>query len=325
MLAPWTALVAFAFAQEAVVPVAVPSAVAAPEVSATRVVDRVVAVVNDEVVLLSEVYEYSDYLDEAVAEGGEGARLGAEEEVVELLIERILVLETVEQLSLEATDTQVDRAIDDVARRNGLDREQLRAEVERSGMPWEAYRAELRAQLGENNFQMAVIRPRVNLSEDELRDAYRRLTVDAPASADVLALFLATPDPAGRDAALAQAEALRARVLAGEDFAALSREYDQGPFGEKGGEMGRFAPGDLAGPLDAAVQATPTGGVSTPVATDRGVFLFKVAQRVASGSSFEDVRARLEMQVAESRMAEEQQRWFQQARRQAAVRVMLQP
>lgn len=318
------ALVGLAGAQEGSSPPP-PAEASGASPAAPGVVDRVVAVVNDEVVLLSEVYEYRDYIEEAVRARGEAARLEAEKEVVERLIERILIKETVAQLGLGATDTQIDRAIDEIASRNQLDREQLRAEVEKSGLPWEVYRAELRAQVEENNFLMGVIRPRVNLSEDELRDAWRRMTAELPASAELQAIFLAGGDAAATEAARLQAESLRARALAGEDFASLARQYDQGSFGARDGAFGRFAPGELMAELDAAVQATPTGSVSTPVVTDRGVFLLRVVSRASVGPAFEEVRARLENQVASDRMEEEQRRWYQQARRQAAVKVLLGP
>lgn len=320
------ALVGLAGAQEGTAP-SLPAGASAAVAStaAPRVVDRVVAVVNDEVVLLSEVYEYSDYIEEAVRARGEAVRLDAEKEVIERLIERILIKDTVAELGLGATDTQIDRAIDDIASRNNLDREQLQAEVEKSGLAWEVYRAELRAQIEENNFLMGVIRPRVNLSEDELRDAWRRMTAELPASAELQAIFLAGGDAAATEAARLQAESLRARALAGEDFASLSRQYDQGTFGARDGAFGRFAPGELMAELDAAVQATPTGSVSAPVVTDRGVFLFRVVSRASVGPAFEEVRARLENQVASDRMEEEQRRWYQQARRQAAVKVLIGP
>lgn len=287
------------------------------------VVDRVVAVVEDEVILLSEVYEFSTYIDEAVAAGGEAARAQAESEVLERLIERILIDRTVQELGLGATETQVDRAIDEIARRNGLDRDTLRAEVEKSGMPWEVYRDELRAQLEEGTFLNAVVRPRVTITEDELRDAWRRLTAGGPAVAEVQAIFLPAGDEAARQAALVQAEALRARAAAGEDFAALSAQFDQGGFGARGGVMGRFAPGDLTAALDAAVQGTAVGAVAAPVAIEQGVFLLRVSDRSTAGPAFEDVRDRLEAQVGEEHMVDEQKRWYQQARREASVRVML--
>ena len=204
------------------------------------------------------------------------------------------------------------------------DEEQLRAEVEKE-MTWAAYRAELSKGLQEMKFAQSVLRPRINITEDELKDAFIRMTQDSPQTAHVQAIFLSWP-VGGDDAARAAVRA-RAAKVAGEavvgDFAALSKQYDEGPFGAAGGEMGTFKPGELVGPLDTAVQKTATGAVSTPVETEQGIFLLKVAERTAGDADFESMRPKLEEAVFQSRMADEEERWYQQAKRAAAIRILL--
>lgn len=290
------------------------------------VADRVVAVVNDDVVLLSEVYAFDTYIDEQVAAGPDPvvARAQAEREVVDRILQQRLVAQEVQRLSLEVNDQEIDRNIDDIAQRNGLDRDQLRAEVEKE-MTWAAYRAELAKGLQEMKFAQSVLRPRINITEDELRDAFIRMTSDSPQVADVMAIFLSWPvggDEAAREALRQKAAKVSAEASAG-DFAAVSKQYDEGPFGAVGGEMGKFKPGELVGALDEAVQRTATGAVSSPVETAQGIFLLKVAARTAGDTDFEAMRPKLEEAVFESRMAEEEERWFQQARRAAAIRVLL--
>lgn len=300
-----------------------PIAPAAPA-AAGAVLDRVVAVVNDEVVLLSEVYEFSDFIEEQVA-AGENRRV-LELQLVERLIERVLVDQEVARLHVEVTDQEVDRAIDDVAQRNGLERDALRAEIEKGGYTWEAYRSELRANLREMKFAQTVLRPRITISEDELRDAFVRANQGVAVDAHVLAIFLGWPeDPAGADAVRARAAQLVGEATAGADFAELSRTNDQGPFGVQGGEMGRFKPGELVGALDGAVIATATGAVTQPIETPQGIFILKVADRGSAAGDFAAVRDQLSEEVYQTRMADEQTRWFQQARRQSAVRIVIEP
>lgn len=298
-----------------------------PSPTAGVLADRVVAVVNDDVVLLSEVYAFNDYIEGQVAAAGAGgaaARAQAERDVVDRILQQRLIAQEVTRLHLEVTDQEIDRNIDDIAQRNGLDRDGLRVEVEKQ-MTWSQYRGELAKGLQEQKFGQSVLRPRINITEDELRDAYIRMTTDSPQVAHVLAIFLSWPvggDQAAKDAVRAKAAQVAAQAAAG-DFAAVAKQYDEGPFGSAGGEMGRFKPGELVGALDAAVQATATGAVSTPVETPQGVFLLKVAERTAGDTDFESMRPRLEEAVFESRLEAEQVRWFEQARRAAAIRVLL--
>ncbi len=311
-------------------PVAAPAVpAAAPPVAAPRgaLVDRVAAVVNDEVVLLSEVYALgASYIDEAEGRGGAEARLAAEREVVERLVERVLIDQEMRALQLDLSEQDVDRSIDDIAERNGLDREQMRQEIERNGMEWEQYRKELRQSLRQMKFAQAVLRPRINVTEDELRDAYRRAVGGNAERARVQALFLAFPanaDEAARAAVLARAASLREEAMRTGDFVAVAKAHDEGPFGAQDGEMGVFGPGELRDELDGAVTSTATGAVSAPVVTANGVFLLRVAARESAAAEFEEARAQLVEMVVSSRMESEQARWFQQARRKAAVRVLI--
>lgn len=298
----------------------------APPVAAGAVVDRVVAVVNDEVITLSEVYAFHDYIEQTAAQPG-GSRLAAEREVVELLMQRLLIAEEISRLHLDVTAQELDRQIDEIARSNNIDREAMRAEIESGGMTWEAYREELAENIREMKFGQYVLRPRITISEDELKDRWRRMNPSTGVeAAHVYAIFLAFPagaDEAAKAAVLARAAEVRSQAAGGADFGALAAANDQAGFGQRGGEMGRFRPGELLPALDAAVVATATGAVSPVVETPQGVFILKVADRGAGDAGYEGARDRIMNELFSERIQAEQETWFEQARRQAVIRVLL--
>ena len=305
-----------------------PGTVAAPR--ALVVVDRVAASVNDEVITLSEIYDFGgDYIEAQAKTGGQdaaAARRRAEREVLDRLIERILVEQEIAALQLTVTEQELDRTIDDIARRNGLDRAGLRREIERSGMSWDSYRTQLQGDLQQMKFAQAILRPRVNITEDEVRDAYNRLGQTAPQLVRLQAIFLAFPaDPAQREATLARAQALQTQAagMTTEQFAALSRERDEAGFGAQGGEMGRFGKGELLPALDSAVHGLSAGAISAPVVLDQGVFILRVVGFEAATQDLDAVREQLMEQLFEARMTEEQARWLEQARARASIRVLL--
>jgi peptidyl-prolyl cis-trans isomerase SurA len=296
------------------------------------IVDRIAAVVNDEVITLSEVYELgTDFIEERVtaAGGNTGARRQAEIEVLDTLIMRRLISQEIEKLELDVGDTELDRTIDDIARRNGLDRDQLRAEVEKTGMPWQEYRNELKENLRQAKFTQAVIQPRINVNEDELIDAYRRLTAsgERPQIADLGAIFLAYPpnaDDALKAERKAAADQVRAEFATGKPFAELAQKYDQGPYGPQGGKMGTYKKGELVPELDVPAFSTPVGSLSAPIETSQGVFLLTVFElRTEAPPPMEEMRESLMQQVYADRIDDETDQWYRQARRRAAVLVKL--
>lgn len=306
-------------------------ALAAPAEAA--VVDRIAAVVNDEVVTLSEVYDLGrDFITERTkaAPDDPNARRSAELEVLDSIVRRRLVSQEMRRLQLEVTDVEVDRAIDDVARRHGVDRSKVRGEIERSGITWPQYRSEIRETLEEQKFTQAIIRPRITENEDQIRDAYRRMSdgADAPQVAELGALFLAFPegaDEAARKAVVDKAEAARRRVRKGESFAKVSGEIDQGPYGAKGGSMGTYKQGELLEILDTPAFATQVGQVTKPIVTAQGVFLIEVRSRKAAPlRKYEEVRDEIAAKIYQGQISREKDAWYQQARRAAAVEIKLQ-
>lgn len=291
------------------------------------IVDRVAAVVNDEVVTLSEVYDFAgDYIDQRARSTG---RRSAELEVLDSLIQRELIRQEVQRLGIDMTDVEVDRAVDDIARRNDMDREQLRDAIQAQGMSWTQYRDEIRESLRQQQFTSYIMQTRITVDEDELRDLYRRrLAEEPPPELIELGAFTLTLPPDPTDAQLQQvldrAEAARARVRAGEAFSAVAKEIDEGPFGDLDGRMGEFGEGQLRPDLAVPAWQAPVGTTTDPIITDQGVFVLYVFDRkTEEPPSFEEQRAELEQLLYQDRIEDEIDQWTQQARRQAAIEIKL--
>ena len=286
--------------------------------------DRIAAVVNDEIITLSEVYDVGgEFINSSIEQqGGDPiARRAAELEVLDSLVLRKLIAQELTRLGYDVTEAEIDSAIDGQAQSNGMSRDQLRIEVERAGMGWSDYRAEARESLRQQKFTGYVIMPRIQVSDDELKDAYRRLiaSTDLPEVTEVGAIFL--PWPEGAD------DAIKAGVMAkatGEDFAAVAASVDEGPFGAAGGKMGAFRDGELTPALDAIVSKLEPRQVSDAVELPQGCFVLYVFDRHASDvQPFEAVRDQMYNQVSGARVQDEIQQWYEQQRRKAAISVKL--
>ncbi|MBT3220889.1 MAG: hypothetical protein HN348_17535, partial [Proteobacteria bacterium] len=152
-----------------------------------NIVDRVAAVVNDEVIALSEVYDLGkDFVSSRCPTSAPACQTEAELEVLDEIIKRVLVRQELNRLGMRVTGTEIDQAIDQIVADNTLsDRDQLRREVERTGLSWEAYREQLLEQLQMQRFQQAIIGPRISVAEDEVRDLYQRTVRDVEGELEV--------------------------------------------------------------------------------------------------------------------------------------------
>ncbi|HNC98950.1 MAG TPA: peptidyl-prolyl cis-trans isomerase, partial [Myxococcota bacterium] len=75
--------------------------------------------------------------------------------------------------------------------------------------------------------------------------------------------------------------------------------------------------------LDRVVFGLQVGQVSAPIQVETGVFVVRLQDLESSAADFESVKGQLQEQVFEARMTEEQERWFQQARGKASIRILL--
>lgn len=295
-------------------------------------IDRVAAVVNDEVIALSEVYELGDgYIRQACPRLLPDCVEQAEVQVLESLIQRSLIRQELYRLGMQVTAEEIDRTIDQVGRDNGLlDRAALRREVERAGLAWDVYREQLTEQIRQMKFTEGVLRPRITVREDEVKERYRRATRDleGPPTATVEALALSLPTEGGQEGMIAtvtQARTLAAQVNAGElDWKTAIAEHDSGLYAPREGLMGTFRKGELMESLDAVVFAAELGVVSEPVVVGSAVFLVKVTEKKASDVlSYEEAAPKLRDQIYQEKVERELEEWTASARRRASVRVLL--
>jgi len=292
-------------------------------------VDRVAAVVGDEVIALSEIYELGgSFITEACPAMRADCILDAEVDILDSLILRVLIRQELAQLGQDVTAEDLRRTLEDIVRDNSMANEEaLRAAIEESGERWDVYKDEIREQLRQGRFQNWIIAPRIPVSEDELVDAYRRgaREIAAPDKVRFEAITIPVDTAAG-------AEALGDKVLFARDLYTRMKSgelsWEDASAEHHSGALGRVIPpvarGDMVGPLDTVVFATEPGDIGEPVVASGHVFIVRVIERVqAELPPFEEVRDTLAEQVRAQKGEVEIEQWYLQARRKAAVRVLL--
>lgn len=303
----------------------------APTWAAERTLDRIAAVVDDEVIALSEVYELgSDFIDENCPQRRVGCMTRMEGEVLEALVQRTLQRQELRRRGQDVTAADVDRWINQIIAQYGFpDREAFRAEIERSGADWVTYRQQqVEAPLREQKFQQLVLRDRVVITDDELRDRYQRMIRDleAPQIARIEALGYAMPTDGGSEAITTAVQHVRAGV---EDVREGRRTWsDLVAELDTAGVSSLFAGqtyerDDLAPQLADVVFRTEVDQIADPLLTGGVLYVIKVVERGEGDkevASFEDAKEGLMDQIFGDKIEQAQAEWVQQAKRRAAIR-----
>jgi peptidyl-prolyl cis-trans isomerase SurA len=256
-----------------------------------RLLDRIVAIVDEEAILASDLdREIELYRMEREYAGQPLAGITPEirREMLDRLIESKLIIAAAKQADMsvdeEAIRESVEQKIQQFVEHFGS-MDNLQMELKRSGMTLSDYRARMNSQLRDQQYLRLVvgkyIRPEIEVMENEVREYYLAHLDEMPAEADSLTisniLMPVQPSVAVREEVQRAVAGAQAALQGGTSFADVAANFSKGPNAARGGTVGVVAPGDLFDPnLDRVAFGLPVGQVSDPVVSSRGVHLLRV-------------------------------------------------
>ncbi len=295
-----------------------------------EVVERVVAVVNDDAIFLSELRtKAGPYLARAMSLPTEAQRLAAIDQiyaqVLEVLIQQRLVVQAAEDENITVTSADVEQAITTVRTEAGLSEAEFWEAVGLQGFATrEEYRRDIRNQLIQYRVLNARVRGRVNITIEDVRRVYdERLARSrrslAYVAADIIVRF---PRDAGATDVLRarrEAEAIHARLTDADSFDDAMEAHD-------GIELGRMAEGDLEPALEEAIAVLDEGEYTAPIQGSRGFHILLLRAREYAESdmeSFEALQNEIYQEMLREAMETQQRLFLSELRREAHIEVRL--
>lgn len=300
-----------------------------PSLAFATVVERIVAVIGDRAVLMSDLRTRAvPYLARMQQEmPTESHRAAATTQLHKQLLQQVvdeeLIARAARRAKIFVTDEEVNQALERVAKQNNLSVERLLEEARAGGMKDGQYREELRRQILESRMMSLRVQGRVRVRDEDLRATYLSLVLDERKKLGFEASWLIL-DGRGADA-ITQAETLARRARSGESFAELVQQYSiDNATRSRGGKLGKLAPGKLPQAVDRAAQRLEIGEVSSPIRFGDRFVILRVEQRDESSlPTFEEARAELGERVYGEKIAKARKRWLEGLRGQTHIDVRL--
>ena len=265
-------------------------------------VDRIVAVVNNEVVTALQLRAR---VDQAVRQlQRQGVELPPAAVLERQLLERLIVeraqLQLARETSLRVDDATLERAIERIAGNNKLSVEQLREALEKDGVAWNRFRDEIRTEILLTRLREREVDSKVVVTDAEI-DNFLASNPDAFSGQEfeVAHILLRAPEQASPqqiEALRARAEGVMARLRSGEDFARVAAEVSDAPDGLSGGSLG-WRPLDRLPALFAEiVRNMRPGETSQILRSASGLHIVRLVDRRGGGDAavakLEQTRAR---------------------------------
>jgi peptidyl-prolyl cis-trans isomerase SurA len=293
-----------------------------------EVVDRVVAVVNDSIITLSELNAAYAVTAETL-EGepfvlGQGAFTSERaSEIIDRLIEQKLIKQGADRIGIEVSEKDIDVAVDDVIEQNGVTRETFLVMLSRSGLTLKEYRDQLRERIREIKFVNKRFRSKVFVEEADMEEYYIQ-NIDsflAPPSVRLRIIFFSNTD---KDLMEKRLKIVLNGLKDGAEFATLANEYSEGPAASKGGDLGYLAIGEMDRKISVTAGKLEPQEVSPPIYTSLGVTLLQlIDKKKAAPRAYEEVKPGIKDLLSNKFLEENFNYWVKQIKELAHIEVRL--
>ncbi len=301
---------------------------AAAAATGAELVEQIVVRVNDRLITQSEFDKRLALASKAPNHPTDPAEL--ERNVLEDLIKEKLLEERAKEMSVSATDEEIDAAVARVKAQYNLNTDaEFDAALAQSGMTRDELKRQMRQSITLQKVVGRDVASQLQLTDDQLRLEYERKKEQyyaVPESAHVYEIVLkfSPSDADARQQAVAKIEAIRASFKAGStvSFAELANEQSEGSTKGRNGDLGTVSKGELVEALDVAIFVTPPDEYPPPALLPDSIHLFHVTDRKGSGFKpfsevKEDLRKRIQDDLYEKRFTE----YMDKLRRDAFVKI----
>ncbi len=286
----------------------------APVAQAYQQLDTIIAVVEEDVVLASELLSRMDTIKEQMA--ASQVTPPPDDALVSQLMERLIIesiqLQEAERRGVDVDDETLTRAMQTFAEQNNLTLEQFRQALLADGLSYREFREQIRREMLINRLQRAMVNRRITISDQEI-DA----VLNSPFYAQLLSdefrvghILLAIDDEA-TDAAKAEADQLATDIVqrsrAGEEFAQLALANSASDSALEGGDLGFKRAGELPSIFAEQVVQLDVGATADPIRSASGIHIIKLLERKGAGMETEQQTLARHILVRSSEIRTEQE------------------
>ncbi|AHB71810.1 peptidylprolyl isomerase SurA [Cronobacter malonaticus] len=251
--------------------------------AAPQVVDKVAAVVNNGVVLESDV----DGLMQSVKLNANqaGQQLPDDSTLRHQILERLIMdqimLQMGQKMGIKISDDQLDQAIANIAKQNNMTLDQMRSRLAYDGLNYNTYRAQIRKEMIISEVRNSEVRRRVTILPQEVETLAEQVGNQNDASTELNLSHILIPLPENPTAdqvseAEAQARSIIDQARNGGDFGKLAITYSADQQALKGGQMGWGRIQELPSVFAQALSTAKKGDVIGPIRSGVGFHIIKV-------------------------------------------------
>lgn len=301
--------------------------------NAKEVVNKVVAIVNSEPILQSDVNAFPQRLKR---EGGVDESLVFDEasmkilktdskQQLEYLIREKMIQSEVKRLNLSVSEDRIDSEMTTLASRGHMTKSQLQDLIKKQGYTLQEYRQNLKDRIERQSFFETEVISKLRITDE---DAYNEFRLKNPKYVPshneyTLAQIFVPSKKSGEAAAMEKATNLRKKISTGESFESVVNAYNEGTEAAKDGLLGTFKAGEFNKEIEAQITLLSAGEVSAPIKTRQGVHIVKVINKKNSQDpQFLKIKDQIKSYLVEKNFKRQLKNWFESKKQDSYIQIL---
>jgi peptidyl-prolyl cis-trans isomerase SurA len=252
--------------------------------------NRIAAVVNSDIVTDADVVTQIKLveLSSNIPDTPENEKR-LQPQVLRALVDQKLELQEAKRLGIGVQESDIAKAVANIERRNNMTAGALDAFLKDRGISNDAFVNQLTASLAFQRVVQMRVAQDVQVSDDEVDDAMKRMQADiGKPQSRVAEIFLAVDNPSLEDEERQLADRLIEQIKGGANFGAVAQQFSQSPSAAVGGDIGWVTPSELSPRLAEAVEKMAPGQMSYPIRTPAGFYVLYLLERRTLGTENPD-------------------------------------
>ena len=300
------------------------------------IVDRIAAIVNGDVITLSELEGWAQPLiqkytnKEMSKEEMERKRQEILAQVLPQLIDDRLAKEEAKKLGIKIGEREIERALDQICKDNHMTRDEISAKLASEGHTLEEYKKELGQQIERAELIDAQVRAKIVITDEQVNEYLKEHSLLKSHNEPLyimqhICTTFERDDPGSREKARRRIKEAYNALKEGENFEEVARRYSDLPSGQDGGYLGSFTLEEMAPFVKQAVADLKPGDFSKIVYTQVGWQIFRLKEIVQNGQAepspaqIKEVREKLYRRQINTQFEE----WIKELRSKSAIQILL--
>ncbi|NOX25445.1 MAG: hypothetical protein GXP59_04910 [Deltaproteobacteria bacterium] len=297
-----------------------------------KLVDRIVAVVNDDIITLSDLNAAGRPYFQAIMRRAPADRQAAElnkarKKVIGQLVDRLLIKQRAAQIGIEVSKADIDQAVASILHNNRINMKKFRHDLRAIGTSEADYRRKIKAQILKSRLISFAIRSKIVITEQKIKQYYdhnytaARIKTTGYHILQIGLLWGAKYRAKTQEEARKNAEYAKKKLLAGGNFAELAKELSDLPSAADGGDLGQFKKADMAPYMAKAVLTMHVDEISKILQTPVGYQILKL--KSAPGHEIPklaDVKDEIKAILYKQEAEKDYQEWLDKLRRKAFIK-----